>query len=98
MNRNPVLAALVLLLSLLAAPGYATEEPDTTTVISSAININTATAEQLTSLDGIGQSKAEAIIAYRDSHGPFQSPEDLANVRGIGERTVARNADRVTVE
>lgn len=92
MNRNPLLASLVLLLSLLTASVYATEDP------ASAININTATAEQLVTLNGIGQSKAEAIVAYRDSHGPFQSTAELANVRGIGERTVARNADRLTVE
>ncbi|SDX73074.1 ComEA family DNA-binding protein [Marinobacter mobilis] len=92
MNRNPFLATLVLLLSLITASTYATEDPN------SPININTATAEQLVTLSGIGQSKAEAIVAYRDSHGPFQSTAELANVRGIGERTVARNAERLTIE
>lgn len=92
MNRNPLLATLILLLSLITVSAYATEDPN------SPININTATAEQLVTLSGIGQSKAEAIVAYRDSHGPFQSTAELANVRGIGERTVARNAERLTIE
>ena len=62
------------------------------------ININTADIETLASLNGIGQSKAEAIVAYRDANGPFQSSNDLTNVKGIGERTVAKNAERLTVE
>ena len=49
------------------------------------IDINTATAEQLTTLSGIGQAKAENIIAYRESSGGFSSVEDLMKVSGIGE-------------
>ncbi|MDX1459225.1 MAG: helix-hairpin-helix domain-containing protein [Marinobacter sp.] len=62
------------------------------------VNINTATEEELTTLDGIGQSKAEAIIAYRESHGPFSSEAELTNVRGIGDQTLAKNAPRITLE
>ncbi|NMT61982.1 ComEA family DNA-binding protein [Marinobacter sp. W62] len=83
------MAMLVLLFSLFA--GFAHAEP-------AAININTADVAALASLNGIGQSKAEAIVAYRDANGPFQSSEDLANVKGIGERTVEKNAERLTVE
>jgi competence protein ComEA len=58
----------------------------------SAVNINTASAEQLAAaLSGIGLSKAKAIVAYRSAHGPFHSAADLAAVKGIGDRTVKRN-------
>ena len=58
---------------------------------SAAININTATSEQLTELKGIGFKKAEAIISYRTEHGEFKKAEDLANVKGIGSKTVEKN-------
>ncbi len=47
------------------------------------VNINTATKEELMTLPGIGDSKAEAIIAYRDENGPFQNVEDITNISGI---------------
>lgn len=49
------------------------------------VNINTATAEQLQTLPGIGQAKANAIVAYREANGNFSSTEDLRNVPGIKE-------------
>ncbi|SFL01642.1 competence protein ComEA [Lachnospiraceae bacterium KH1T2] len=49
------------------------------------VNINTADAKELTSLSGIGATRAEAIIAYRNEHGAFTSPEDIMNVAGIKE-------------
>ncbi|MDI5985402.1 ComEA family DNA-binding protein [Halomonas sp. M4R5S39] len=52
------------------------------------INVNTADAELLTELPGVGPSRAEAIIEYRESNGPFESADDLANVSGIGASTV----------
>lgn len=53
------------------------------------VNINTADAETIAAeLNGIGLSKAEAIVEYRSKHGPFQSVDDLSLVKGIGERTV----------
>lgn len=48
------------------------------------VNINRATAAELEKLPGVGPSTAQAIIDYRNSHGPFASPEDLLNVKGIG--------------
>ena len=55
------------------------------------VNVNTADAETIAEeLKGIGLAKAEAIVEYREKYGPFKSPEDLALVRGIGERTVER--------
>jgi competence protein ComEA len=48
-------------------------------------------------LSGIGQKKAEAIVSYRQMNGPFQSIEDLAKVRGIGEKTIEKNRENLTV-
>lgn len=52
------------------------------------ILLNQATDTELTELPGIGPSKAEAIVAYRDENGPFQNVEDLVEVPGIGEKTL----------
>ena len=50
------------------------------------ININTATKEQLLTIAGIGESKAQNIITYRETHGKFESIEDIKNVEGIGDK------------
>lgn len=55
---------------------------------SGKININTASVSELQTISGIGQSKAEKIIAYREKSGPFKSVDDLINVSGIGEKTL----------
>lgn len=63
-----------------------------------SVNINTADKDTLvTMLNGIGEKKAEAIIAYREENGPFKSVEDLANVNGIGESTVEKNQDIIVI-
>ena len=62
------------------------------------VNINTADAATLDRvLDGVGPSKAEAIIAYRKANGAFRSADQLASVKGIGLATVERNRDRILV-
>jgi competence protein ComEA len=62
------------------------------------ININSATAEQIaTAMTGIGDSKAQAIVKYRSSHGKFKSVQDLENVDGIGSKTVEKNKDNITL-
>ena len=61
------------------------------------IDLNTADADQLCSLPGIGEAKAEAILAYRDQFGPFTSPDELMNVSGIKEGTYAKIKERVSV-
>lgn len=62
------------------------------------ININTANAEQIaTVLNGVGDNKAKAIVEYRSSHGKFKSIEALQNVDGIGEKTVEKNKDKITL-
>ena len=62
------------------------------------ININNASAEQIAStMTGIGESKAKAIVDYRSSHGKFKSVQDLENVDGIGSKTVEKNKDKITL-
>ncbi|MEN9424031.1 MAG: hypothetical protein RL122_1414 [Pseudomonadota bacterium] len=55
-------------------------------VLAETININTADAATLDTLDGIGEKKAEAIVAYRTEHGEFKALEDLKEVPGIGDK------------
>lgn len=56
------------------------------------VNINTANAEEIaTALNGVGTTKAKAIVAYREQHGAFTNAEQLMNVKGIGESTVTKN-------
>lgn len=61
------------------------------------ININTATVSELTALDGIGTKRAEAIVRYRQAHGPFSSVEELLNVPGIGEGILADIRSDITL-
>jgi competence protein ComEA len=62
------------------------------------VNINTADAEAISrSLQGVGLSKARAIVEYRQKHGPFKSAEDLSLVKGIGDKTVELNRDNILV-
>lgn len=61
------------------------------------VNINSATALQLTSLPGIGTVKAEAIVAYREENGSFSSIEDIKNVSGIGDATFTNIESMITV-
>ena len=61
------------------------------------ININTASAELLQTLPGIGPALAERIVAYREEHGLFRSIDDLTNVKGIGESVLADFRDLLTV-
>ena len=62
------------------------------------IDVNTATADQLTQLKGIGSSHAAAIVAYREKNGPFEKLEDLMNVPRIGPKTVENNRALITVQ
>lgn len=63
------------------------------------VNVNTADAGTIAAnLKGVGQSKAEAIVAYREKNGAFKSVDDLAKVKGIGEKTVAANREYILVE
>lgn len=83
---HTVFAAVLSL--LIAAQALATEK----------VNINTADAAALDRvLVGVGPSKAAAIVEYRKANGPFKSADELANVKGIGLKTVERNRDLIKV-
>ena len=62
------------------------------------INLNTADVSQLSTLTGVGESKALAIIAYREENGPFTSIEDIMNVPGIKEGTYEKIKDKIAIE
>jgi len=73
-----------------AGPASAGEVP--------VVDINSADSETLQTLPGIGPTRAERIIAYREEHGPFRYPEDITRVSGIGEGILAQIIDYITAE
>ncbi|NRF02306.1 helix-hairpin-helix domain-containing protein [Bacillus subtilis] len=62
------------------------------------VNINTATLEELQGISGVGPSKAEAIIAYREENGRFQTIEEITKVSGIGEKSFEKIKSSITVK
>lgn len=62
------------------------------------ININTASAEELMQLKGIGSSHAANIIAFREKNGSFKNPEDLIKVPRIGQKTFEKNKDLIIIQ
>jgi competence protein ComEA len=63
------------------------------------VNINTASAEQIAeALNGIGLSKAQAIVDYREAYGLFNQADEIVYVRGIGEATYLKNKDDILVD
>ncbi len=62
------------------------------------VNINTATVEELVQLERVGPKYAARIVEFRDQNGPFQTPEDIMQVAGIGSKTYEANKDRIIVK
>lgn len=89
-GRHRALAILITLI-VAAAAGTALAAPD------EPVNVNTATAEQLTEIPGIGTSLASRIVEFREQNGPFERVDDLLKVRGIGERSLEKLRPYVTV-
>lgn len=79
---------LIAICVLTALPVLATE----------IVDINTANIEELSTLKGISKVRAEGIINYRDANGPYQTLEDLKNVRGIGDKIIEKNKSVITIE
>lgn len=75
--------------------GACREEQDTSHT--GKINLNQASKEELMSLPGIGESKAEEILRYREEHGGFQTIEEVKNVNGIGDNLFAQIAENLTL-
>ena len=78
--------------------GGSAQEPDRMQTEDGKININTASAEMLMTLPGVGQSKAESIIAYREEKGTFSSIEAIKNVNGIKDGVYNQIKDKITVD
>lgn len=63
------------------------------------LNVNDATAEQIShTMKGVGAQKAERIVVYRKSHGPFTNIDQLMQVKGIGTKTIEANRDLITTK
>jgi competence protein ComEA len=89
--RYITLAAVIAFsLSLLASQASAT-------FAGGKVNINTASAQELTSLPGIGPKKADAIVSYRKANGAFGSVDDIVKVKGIGPKTLDKLRPLITV-
>ena len=78
---------LVVLITCIASIGMAI----------AAVNINTATPEELASLQGIGPAKAKAIVDYRKAKGDFKTIDDIKNVKGIGDKMFEKLKPQLTV-
>lgn len=96
----------LLMLALVAAVGLSCLTPEVSLAAGKAVAsqivetvpLNQATAEELQDLPGIGPALAERIVAYRKEHGPFKSIEQLAEVKGIGQRKLETFRDRLTLK
>jgi len=79
-----------------AAPAAVASKP-AAVVPQDAININTADAQALTKLKGVGPKKAEAIVAWRKANGGFKSVDQFAEVKGIGTKTLEANRKSIRI-
>jgi competence protein ComEA len=99
---NSIFRPLLILFSLFVLAGgvyVQAAEPEPKAAVSAmSVNINTADAELIADiLSGIGLKKAQAIVAWREQHGKFTAVEQLSEIKGIGESTLAKNAGRITL-
>ena len=84
------------LLFVVALPTNAAEELKSSAVTIAAVNVNQASANEIaTALTGVGLKRAQAIVDYRDQFGPFQSAEELLEVKGIGKATLEKNRSKL---
>ena len=89
-NRKQVAILVIVLVGLMGSmSAYAADV--------ARIDINTASAEELTQLKGVGPSHAAGIVSFREKNGPFKKPEDLIQVPRIGQKTFEKNKDLIVV-
>jgi competence protein ComEA len=89
--------AMAVALALAAGPALAAPQAAAKAAPATKVDLNTATAEQLTELPGVGPKLAERIVEYRQKNGGFHEPRELMNVRGIGEKSYQRIEPWLTV-
>ncbi len=94
-SRIAVLLALAVLVAV--APGTELLAADRSDTAGTPIDVNRATAKELTAVPGIGETLAKRIVAFRDEHGPFRRVEDLMKVKGIGEKSLQKLRPHVRV-
>ena len=96
MNVKKIVAlGLALVVSLAMTAGVALAAPKAAPA--GKVNINTATAQQLAELPGVGDKLAARIVEYRQKSGGFKTPQELMNVQGVGEKNFARLQAHLTV-
>ncbi|MDK2848105.1 MAG: competence protein ComEA [Desulfuromonadales bacterium] len=93
------LIVVICLLSLIPSVGFSAQArtEKTSLTATSMVSVNSATAEQLQALSGIGEVTARRIIDYRAANGPFDQVEDLLDVKGIGPGTLDRIREHISV-
>ena len=97
MYRRFVAAVLAVALAVLVVPALAVAGSATKSEPTSKVNLNTANAEQLATLPGVGPALAGRIVEYRQKSGAFHSTKDVMNVKGIGEKNFAKIEAWLTV-
>jgi competence protein ComEA len=98
MSRHVLRTAVIVALVVFAQAWLVAQKAQPAKADAAAvINLNTATAEQLDSLPGIGPKVAARIIEYRQKNGPFKKIEDVMNVKGIGEKNFLKIKGRLSV-
>ena len=83
-------------LMVAASPVVVAAGPDAKQEVA-PVDVNTASVEQLMSVPGIGQVVAQRIVEFREKNGPYKSVDDLLKVQGIGEKSLAKLRDRISV-
>ena len=94
-----VISALLLIVNAAIAQDNKDEAVKTNQTLASLqqVNINEADADTLATLKGIGKDRALKIIEYREQNGPFEKPEDIMKVKGIGQKIFEQNKDFITI-
>jgi competence protein ComEA len=97
--QNIFMAFIAMLVLSLGNAALADDMGTDSEQASVTVNINSASAEAIANnLTGVGLSRANAIVAYRDNYGPFYSAEELSAVKGIGMSTIKKNEGKIVVE
>jgi competence protein ComEA len=95
------LAMLIVAVSVVvmaSAPTYGDAEKTAHVSATAPVNINTASVEELMTLEGIGRKVAEKVVEYRGTHGEFRKPADIRRVQGIGAGLWEKNRERIIVK